>query len=56
MREGWVNVVDVLKKIFIVEMDVMWEMILNMVILGLFYSVFGSDVFFYKDVFDIIIE
>lgn len=56
VRVGWINVIDVLKKIFIVERFVMREMIINSIILGLIYSIFGSDVFFYRDVFDIMID
>lgn len=56
VKEGIVNVVEIFKKILNYERDVMWEIIIKIIVLGLLYGVFGSDVFFYRDVFDIMIE
>lgn len=56
VKLGKVNVMDVLKKIFKYDCDVMCRVIFKDIIFKIIYGEFGVDIVFFKDVFDIVLE
>lgn len=56
VKRGEKNVVEVLEKISVEDREAMRETIVGSIIPGLLYSKPGSDVFPYRDAFDITIE
>lgn len=56
VKRGEGDVVDVLRKISVAERDAMRATIVSTIIPGLLYSAPGSDVFPYRDAFDISID
>lgn len=56
MKRGEANVVEVLERISVADREAMRATIVGTIVPGLLYSAPGSDVFPYRDAFDITID